>query len=387
MSRIAKPIHLPAAGAFLACCTLLTLASAQAPPPDKPLLAEEVFKNVQMLRGISVSEFMGTMGFFAASLGMNCVDCHTADSAGNWAKFADDTPRKQTARRMIAMVRAINQTNFGGARKVTCYSCHRGVDTPEVTPSLAEQYGEPPPEDPDKVPNRDLSGPSPQQILDRYIQAIGGDQQLAKLTSFIAAGTYSGYDTDTQEVPVEIFAKAPNLRTAIIRAQLGTKTLSFDGRQAWLAAFDQPVPLLALSGGDLEQVRIDAALCFPSHIKEDFTAWRAGFPEVSINGRKLQVIEGTIPGGSSVKFYFDKETGLLARQVHYVNTAVGLIPTHVDYSDYRDVAGVKLPFRWTTTWTDGQSTTSLTEVRPNASIDAARFAKPAPAQPPRSATR
>jgi photosynthetic reaction center cytochrome c subunit len=373
--------------ATLLCLITLTSARAQAAQDQKPLLAEEVFKNVQMLRGISVSEFMGTMGFFAASLGMNCVDCHTADSVGSWAKFADDTPRKQTTRKMVAMVKAINQTNFSGARMVTCYSCHRGIDKPEVTPSLAEQYGEPPPEDPDKVPNRELSGPTADQILDRYIQALGGAQQLAKLTSFTATGTYSGYDTDTEEVPIDIFLKAPNLRSTTVHAQLGTKTLTYDGRQAWFAGFDQPVPLLALSGGELEQVRIDAALAIPAHMKQDFTNWRAGFPEVIVSGRKLQVIEGTLPGGSAVKFYFDKESGLLARQVHYVNTVVGLIPTHVEYSDYREVAGVRLPFRWVTTWTDGQTTTKLTEIRPNAAIDASRFAKPAPAQPPKPADK
>ena len=50
----------------------------------------------------------------------------------------------------------------------------------------------------------------------------------------------------------------------------------------------------------------------------------------------------------------------------------------MDYSDYREVAGVKMPFKWTVTWLDGQSTYELTSVQPNAAIDASRFAKPAP---------
>jgi outer membrane lipoprotein-sorting protein len=56
---------------------------------------------------------------------------------------------------------------------------------------------------------------------------------------------------------------------------------------------------------------------------------------------------------------------------------------HFEYSDYRDVAGVKIPFHWEQTWTDGQSTTQLTEVQPNAPIDDAKFGKPAPAPPPK----
>ena len=93
-------------------------------------MAEDVFTNVQVLKGIPVDEFMETMGFFSASLGLNCVDCHTPQSEGNWARFADDTPLKQTARRMITMVGAMNKNNFGGARALTCYTCHRGAVEP-----------------------------------------------------------------------------------------------------------------------------------------------------------------------------------------------------------------------------------------------------------------
>src|ERR1051326_4099225 len=69
----------------------------------RPQMSEELFKNVQVLKGIPVDEFMETMGFFSASLGLNCVDCHTRESEGNWAHYADETPLKQTARRMIQM--------------------------------------------------------------------------------------------------------------------------------------------------------------------------------------------------------------------------------------------------------------------------------------------
>src|SRR5204863_1749707 len=99
--------------------------AAQAPEP-KPQLSEEAFRNVQVLRGIPVKEFMATMGFFAASLALNCTDCHGGASASNWANYAIDTPLKNTARRMVLMVDALNKANFGGAKAVTCYTCHRG---------------------------------------------------------------------------------------------------------------------------------------------------------------------------------------------------------------------------------------------------------------------
>jgi len=372
-------------GTVSACFLGVTLTLGQTPPPQKPQMAEDVFKNVQVLKGIPVDQFMGTMGFFAASLGLNCIDCHSAASAGNWAKFAEDTPLKQTARKMILMVNTINKGNFAGMRNVTCYTCHRGTDRPEVTPSLAEQYGTPPPGDPDKVEvlGQGSKGASADQILDKYVQAVGGAQQLAAFTSFVAKGTYVGYDTDEEKVPVEIYAQAPGQRTTIVHTLLGDDTAAYDGHAAWLASIDKPVPLLALTGGDLDGAQMDAELSFPGQIKRDFTKWQAGFPTVSIDNHDAQVVEGIMASGSRVKLYFDKQSGLLVRQVRYINTSVGINPMHIEYSDYRDVAGVKMPFHWAATWTDGESTTQLTDVQPNVPIDPAKFAEPAPAPPPK----
>ncbi|HXC32241.1 MAG TPA: photosynthetic reaction center cytochrome c subunit family protein [Verrucomicrobiae bacterium] len=351
---------------------------------DKPQMSEDAFKNIQVLRGIPVSEFMNTMGFFAAALSMNCTDCHTSDSAGNWAKYADDTQLKNTARRMVLMENLINRADFGNTRLVTCYTCHRGAQRPDTTPSLMEQYGTPPPDDPDDVlqlPNTPAdTSAAAAQILDKYIQAIGGAAAAAKLTSFTAKGTYSGFDTDFQKAPADIYAKAPNMRALSNHLAGGDNTYTFDGHEAWQAGADRPVSLIMLTGGDLDGARVDGDLNFPTSLKQDLTKWRAGFPAVTIGTHSTQVIEG-MAGDTRVKLYFDKTTGLLVRQTRFVNTAVGLIPQHVDYSDYRVVAGVKLPFKWQNTWTDGQSTTELASIQANAAVDASKFAKPAPAVP------
>jgi hypothetical protein len=136
--------------------------------------------------------------------------------------------------------------------------------------------------------------------------------------------------------------------------------------------------MLALTGGNLDGAKVDAGLSFPGRIKQALTNWRAGFPEVSIDDQDVQVIEGTSGGKSLVKLYFDKKSGLLVRQVRYADTVVGLNPTQIDYSDYRNISGVKLPFRWTVTWTDGLSRFEMKEVLPNVQIDPSKFAKPAP---------
>jgi photosynthetic reaction center cytochrome c subunit len=364
--------------------------AARAGTDQKPQMAEEAFKNVQVLRGIPVNEFMGTMGFFAASLSLNCTDCHVAESAGSWDRYADDTPLKQTARRMVVMMNMINRADFGGTRLVTCYTCHRGVQHPEVTPSLAEQNGAPPPEDPDRVeiiPGAPEAPAQAEQIIDKFIQAVGGAQQLAKLTSFTAKGTYSGFDTDFQKVPVDISAKAPNQRTTTAHLPGGENTTTYDGREGWVAAADRPLPMILMTGGDLEGAKLDAELSFPAQIKQSFTKLRVGFPPISIDDHAVDVVEGTTAAGSRVKLYFDKQSGLLVRQVRYTNTVVGLTPLHVEYSDYRTVSGVKVPFHWVTTWVDGQSTTDLSDVQANAAVGAAKFAKPSPAASRGPATR
>ena len=285
------------------------------------------------------------------------------------------------------MMSAINRDSFGGRQVVTCYTCHRGSTSPKVTPSLAALYGAAPSDETsDDIVAQAPGAPAADEILDKYIQAIGGTQQLAKLTSFAAKGTYEGFDSDFSKLPVEVFAKAPNQLATVVHKPNGDKSTICDGRAAWTAApeTDVPVPVLPLAGGDLEGAKVDAELSFPARIKQDFIGFRAGFPATTIGDRAVQVVEGTTSGGSRVKLYFDKQSGLLVRQVRYTNTRVGLIPMHIEYSDYRDVSGVKMPFHWVVTWTDGQGTIQLSTVQANAAIAAAKFAKPAP---PKSAAR
>jgi hypothetical protein len=138
---------------------------------------------------------------------------------------------------------------------------------------------------------------------------------------------------------------------------------------------------MTLSGGNLEGGRLDAILSFPSQLKQAYAQWQVG--ATAIDDKEVIVLRGTNPRQSPVNFYFDDASGLLVRVVRFVDTAVGRVPTQIDYSDFREVAGVKMPFKWIVTWTNGQSTTELTEMQPNVQIEAARFARPAPAKPPK----
>jgi len=354
---------------------------AQSAVSDKQPLAEEVFKNVQVLKGIPVSEFMGTMGFFSASLGLNCVYCHVAESLQDWHKFAEDVPRKRMARVMIQMVNGINKNSFGGRQTVTCYSCHHGNPRPKDVPSLAVQYGTPE-EDPNEIEiaPQTPGGPSADQILDQFVSAVGGAQRAAAHASFMAKGAYEGYETYHQKVPFELYAQAPAQMSVVVHTQNGDSITVFDGRAGWVAAPNNPLPLLPLApGAELDGARLDAQLFFPAQIKQALSQWRAGFPVTSIGDNDVQVIQGIAAGKTRVKLFFDQKTGLLSRQLRYSGTVVGTNPIQIDYGDYRDISGVKMPFRWTVTWTNGQSIYEVGEIQTLVAIDGGRFSRPAPA--------
>jgi len=346
---------------------------AQQPAAQKELMAEDVYKNIQVLKGIPENQFLSTMGFFSASIGESCEFCH--DDESSWAGYAKDNEHKQTARKMILMMNALNKSYFGGARKLTCYSCHRGTDFPKVTPDLALQYSAPTIEEPDVITEAASGEASADQIIDKYIQALGGAQRLSGITSFVAKGSYQGY-AEVDKSSIEIMAKAPGQRVTVIHTSNGDWTTTYDGQNGWVAEPGRPVPLLQLTGEFLKSVKVDADLAFPGRIKQNFSRWVVGFP-TTIDDREVEVIQGSSGGDFGVKLYFDKENGLLLRQVRYTNSPVGLNPTQVDYADYRDVGGVKMPFRWTTTWTDGKANTELAEIQVNVPIAEAKFGKPA----------
>src|SRR5436190_680908 len=116
----------------------MALAQGQAAAAARPQMSEEAFKNIQVLKGIPVDEFMGTMGLFSAALSVCCGDCHTGAGTSN-PKWDADPPRKAVARRMVLMVNAINRDNFNGRNVVTCWTCHRGAQSPAATPPLVHQ--------------------------------------------------------------------------------------------------------------------------------------------------------------------------------------------------------------------------------------------------------
>ena len=354
-------------------------AAGQAGQAQGAPLSEDVFENVTVLTGIPVDEFMGTMGAFSAALSFCCSACHTGAGTGD-ADYVVDTPRKQTARRMVLMMSAINRANFGGRQVVTCWTCHRGGEVPATTATMADIY---------TVPTLGLGdvlvqapgAPPADEILDKYIEALGGAARLATLTSFIARGTSVAFGAGDERRQIEVFAQAPGQRTTIMHSVEGDYTTTYDGRAGWVVTPYTPLPVMTLTGGELDGARVDAEMAFPGRVKEVLSDWRVSFPDF-IDDRLVQVVQGGAEDeGALATLYFDDETGLLTRMVRHAPSAVGRVPTQYDYADYREVAGVMMPFSWTLSWVSGQDVVELSEVQPNVPIDAARFARPAPSAP------
>jgi Photosynthetic reaction centre cytochrome C subunit len=348
---------------------------AQAAQP----MAEQVFKDIQVLKGIPADEFMDTMGMFASSLLYDCTGCHVQDILINRDAFATPTPRIQRARQMVVMVNALNRMYFAGQPKVTCFTCHRASGFPEVIPDLSLQYGDGPPDNPNTMtifPQRE--GPSAAEIFRKYLDALGGADRVSKLTSFSATGSYIGFNTGGATVPIEIYAKAPSQRASVVRVFDGDAVKVFDGRNGWAAEGWRQIPLMTFTGSNVASMRFEALSAFPAEIEKAFREWKVA--TVTIADEDVQLLQGSNPGELPVNLYFD-ESGLLVRTVRWTSTPVGTVPTQTDFSDYRDVDGVKMPFHTVVTWTNGQNTIELKEIRANVAIDAARFARPAPFKP------
>jgi photosynthetic reaction center cytochrome c subunit len=377
---------------------LVALTSAQTAPQPQPLLSDQVFKNVQALKGIPVDEFLQTMGIMAASLQFDCSDCHVGAGTDK-VDWPADTPRKIMARRMVNMVTAINQGNFGGRQLVTCWTCHRNRDKPLVTPTLATIYGTPTIE-PDDIVTQFPGLDPPGSILDKYIQAVGGAQRLAGLTSISAKGISVSFGGFGGDGAVEIVAKAPDKRATIIlfkaETNRGDQIRSYDGRAGWVRTPLNVVGEFQLIGSDLDGARVDAQLTFPGQIKTILTNLKSGPPttitdlpaptsqsslvqgSVGNQSHVVDVVQGTGQRGLLVTLYFDQQTGLLLRELRYGLSPIGRVPTQIDYSDYRDVNGIKLPFRITYAWLDGRDAIVLNEIQTNVPIDEAKFGRPAP---------
>jgi hypothetical protein len=331
-----------------------------------PKKAEEQFKNIQVLKGISAEQVIPSMMFITASLGVQCDFCHVQ---GAFEK--DDKKPKQTARKMMEMMFAINKDNFEGHRTVTCNSCHRGNAVPQAIPAVMTEDPKEPMGGPKPAEAKENAGPAADQLLDKYVQAAGGAAAIEKVTSRVMKGTI---DFGGKSLPIDIYSKDPDQRISFTHMPEGDSVTAFNGHEGWLGTPGRPSR--EMHGSDLDGASIDADLHLATHLKPMFSEMRMRGTE-KIGDHEAYVVVGQREGKPPIELYFDEQSGLLVRLVRFGDSALGLLPTQIDYADYRDANGVKIPYRWTLARPSGRFTIQVSEVKQNVPVDDAKFLKPA----------
>jgi len=333
-----------------------------APASNSARAAEADFKNLKVLNGIPSDQLIPSMRFITSSLGVQCTFCHVE------GHFDDDSKNeKQIARSMMRMMYAINKNYFDGTREVTCYSCHRGMPRPNGVPAVA--VGSPPPGRADVI-GLPTDLPSADQIIDNFIRALGGTAALEKISTRVETGSMQ---VDGKSFGVEFFDKGPDKELLIQHGSAGDSLTVLDSNSGWISAPGRPTR--NLSGPDLDAARADADLQFALHIKDMFPELRVEYPE-AVDGHDAYVVAGNREGWPSWKFYFDEQSGLLMRVVRYAESPLGLDPTQIDYTDYRAVDGVQIPFTWTSARSGSRSTIQIETIQQNVTIDDDKFMKP-----------
>jgi photosynthetic reaction center cytochrome c subunit len=404
---------------------------AQAPaaggPPAPPLTAAamkgktagEFYKNVKVLKDIPAAKLHNAMEYINGALGVGCAYCHTI------GKFDKDNKReKNVARSMMKMTFALDATVFDGKREVTCFTCHRGVSkaastlqfpgekspteptAAEILPPLAVRditsldssmspskapatVESGPPAAPKPAAAAPPSLPPVTEIFSKYVQALGGNAAIGKVTSLVEKGTVEmlvppppgppgvppGPPT-MGTVPAEIDRKLPGKFVV---------TVEFPGREPDREGFDGIVGWVGpreITGDELV-LRQEFAE-FPPVLK-----FRENHSKVQVDAiekmgdRDAYRVVGTRLDGSAIdRLYFDAQTGLLLRSYTTMQSVLGSYPEETNYDDYRVVSGLQVPFTMVVLSPEGKRTYKWSQVEVNARVEDSRFAKPLPPPPP-----
>jgi photosynthetic reaction center cytochrome c subunit len=354
---------------------LSAVCGAQSAQPLTPIpsskTTEQVYKNIQVLKGTPADQLIPAMQFITASLGVECDFCHLENAFDK-----DDKKTKQTARQMMRMMFAINKDNFGGHREVTCYACHRGAHKPVATPVIGEEPVQLAPEEKTNPEEGNAASlPNADKIIEKYLQAMGGADAVAKISTRLQKGTLT---VGTAQFPVEVLTKRPAHRVTTVRFPNGESVTGLSGQVGWLSTPGHGVH--EMSSAEVDASQIDACPQFAIDLRQIFRELRVQQQE-EVDGRPTYVVSGIRENRPPVQLYFDQESGLLIRLLRYVDTPLGLNPVQVDYADYRQEGGVRTPFRWTIARPGGRFTIQIDQTQQNVPIDDKKFAMPAATLP------
>ncbi len=364
-----SPVNQEFAVSLLSLGIAMPAQTPAAPATPREKTVEQTHKNIQVLKGLPDSQLGTVMQYIAVSMGRRCDFCHVNKGGNNWVWESDDKEEKLTARKMMTMVLALNKDNFGGSPTMGCYTCHRGRSTPQGIPSFPLPTPAPRPQpqtaasgQPGATPTPTPAPPTADQILAKYVEALGGQAAIDKMKTLVMKGTYVGFNGAS--LPYEVDLAAPDKFYINVNAQQGTVERGFDGKAGWEKG---PRGVNELMNPVLDDLKSTFLFFHNIKLKEQFT-----------------LVNGTNADNRREQLFFDAETGLLRRRISYIETPIGVIPNQIDFEDYRVVDGVKVPFTVKVSSVEPGlvSTRTYTEIKLNALVDDSKFRMPAvPAKP------
>ncbi|MFN7949881.1 MAG: c-type cytochrome [Blastocatellia bacterium] len=366
----------------LALCWKEKIASAQAGRDEKSV--EQVRKNIQVLKGMPDAQLLPVMHQMRTALGVRCDYCHIADNDSYWK---DDKPAKQIARRMLQMTFDLNKASFGGKPVITCNTCHRGQTTPVAVPAIGQGAFANTTNADEGAKSAD-SLPSAEQVMEKYLQAIGGRTALESVKTryakvslqrpkLVNSGTPKATVINRGETwTLETYQKAPDKYLAVITSPAGVITQGYNGSSGWIQT---PQGQRALNAAELERIRREADLYAELRFREQYATVTLVGKE-TIGKRETFVVKAVRANDKRAeRLYFDTQTGLLLRRTVFTETVLGLNPEQTDFEDYRDVGGVKMPFTVRVSYLDDNhygTTRNLVEVKNDVSIGDEKFNPP-----------
>lgn len=345
-------------------------AAAQQPTPPAPAGATR--PHLRVLQALPESQLFPVMNLVADSLGVRCDYCHvqatpdfarTPSNLGGWVWDRDDKPQKRTALEMMRMVVELNTASFRGESRITCYTCHRGSTQPARTVPM------PPRPDMPRTPVA-LPLPPADRVWTDYVNAVGQTDIPAG-----SATVLTGWDDrpEGRYGKVEITVARDGYRASLTTPD-GTNIQALDADGGWVAANNR---VITLSGDDVARARRASMRYRPVKADRPANLQVVGVDRVA--DRDVFVATGRIDAVTTRTLYFDAVTGLLRRDLITTETLLVPLEDQADYDDYRDVDGVRLPFRIRLS-SDGAPyatvTRTFTLVRRGVPVDPALFRPP-----------
>jgi hypothetical protein len=339
----------------------LTLAVAIGWALAQPAAAQQ-FRNLKLLNDTPPNQVLATMQFFEGSLGVGCDFCHVADRTV-------DTPRKDTARKMIQMVRDINKNHFAGETEVTCYTCHRGQTGPPENPGLANAEFRPwEPDSRNGLANPPpVPGPPAAQIIDKWIEAIGGAAKINGVTSAVIKGTVTNSVGNTQ--PYERVIKGDNSLLIV-----GNATIGRSGNNGWFRA-GNGAPR-DIRNYELNANRFRNPLWLAKNAKS-FSMLTSRQSTIGPNDRPVYEVRGVSADGVPVRLYFGRDTSNLLRVQWFNPNAIGQNIERIDFSNFQEVDGIRGPMRAVIRTPLAYQTLRVESVQNNVPVEDSRFTRPA----------